>query len=54
MFANGLNCFKEGQNNIQDEDTPGRPTMVSAPEMVDSVSVLILTDRRVTMENISE
>ena len=28
--------------------------MVSTPEMVDSVNPLILTDRKVTLENISE
>ena len=31
-----------------------RPTMASTPEMVDSVNVLILPNRGVTVENISE
>ena len=46
--------FKEIQNSIQDEDRPGSPIIVSTPEIVDSVKVLILTDRKVTIENISE
>ena len=36
---------------IQDED---RPIKVSTPEMVDLVNALILADRRVTLEVISE
>ena len=43
--------FKEGQNSIQDKD---RPTMVSTPEMVDSVNAPILADRRVTIKDISK
>ena len=38
--------FKDIQNSIQDEDRSGRPTMVSSPEIVDSVNVLILSDNR--------
>ena len=36
--------FKEGQNSIQDEERPGKITLVSTPEMVDSVNALILAD----------
>ena len=42
--------FKEGSNNIQNEDSSERPTMVSTPEMGDSVNALILADRRVTLK----
>ena len=43
--------FKRSQNSIQD---PGRPTRENTPEMVDSVNVLILANRRVTIKDISE
>ena len=43
--------FKEGQNSIQDE---GMPTIASTSEMVDSVNALILVDRRVATQDISE
>ena len=46
--------FKEGQNRIEGEDRPDRPIMVSTPEMLDSVNVLILADRRVRIEEIYE
>ena len=46
--------LKEGRNNIPDEDKPGRPKMVSTPEIVDSDNALNLTIRRVTIENISQ
>ena len=43
--------FKEHQNSIQDEH---RPKIVRTPEMVDSVYALILADKKVRMEDISE
>ena len=46
--------FKDGRLSIEDEDKPGRPTMASTPEMVDSVNALILADSNVTIEDISE
>ena len=46
--------FKEGRYIIQDEDRPGRPTKARTPEMVDLVNAFILSDKRVTVENISE
>ena len=33
---------------------PGKPTMASTPEMVDSVNALILADRRIIIKDISE
>ena len=42
--------FKKGQNSVQDEDRPGRPKLISTPEMADSVNVLIFIVRRVTIE----
>ena len=49
-----VKLFKEGLNNIQDEDRPGRSTKESTPEMLYLVNALILTDRRVRIEDISE
>ena len=46
--------FKEGQNSIQGEDRLSRSTLMSIPEMVDSVNALILTDRKVTIEDSSK
>ena len=46
--------FKEGRNRIQDENRTGRPPMASTPEMVDSTNALILDDRKVIIEDISE
>ena len=46
--------FKESRNSIKDEDRLARNTMASTPEMVDSVNALILTNRKVTIEDISE
>ena len=54
MFTNGLNCLKKGQNDVQDEERPNRSTIASTSEMLDSVNVLILAERRVTTEDISE
>ena len=42
------NLFKDAQNSIQNENMPGRPTMV------DSVNMLLLADKRVKTEDISE
>ena len=44
--TSGLNWIKTAQT--------GRSTIVSTPEMVDSVKELILADRIITVENISE
>ena len=46
--------YKWAQNSIQDEDRPSRPTMTSTLEMVDSVNALILVNRRVIKDDISE
>ena len=46
--------FKKGWNSIQDEDMSYRPTMVNIFEMVYSGKALILTDRKLEVENISE
>ena len=46
--------FIKSRNSIQDEDRLDRLTMVSTLEMNDSVNVLILSDRRVTIEGISK
>ena len=46
--------FKEGQNIIQNEDRSRKFEIASTPEMVDSVNGLILFERKVTVEDISE
>ena len=52
MFTNGLSCLKEPQNSIQNEDKSGRFTMASTPETVDSVNLLLLADRGITIEDV--
>ena len=44
--------FKEIWNSIQDEDRSDRTAMSSTPEMVDSINTLILSNRRITIEEI--
>ena len=46
--------FKEDRNRIQDEDMPHRSAMASPVEIADSVNALILADKKVMKENISE
>ena len=53
-FYKWVKLFKESWNSIQDEVRPVKPTMVSPPEMLDSVNALILADRRIRIEDISE
>ncbi len=38
MFTDGLKCLKKVKIVFQDENRPGRPTMASIAEMVDSVT----------------
>ncbi len=45
--------FKESRNSIQNEDESDRPTIVSTPVMVYSVNGIILTDRKVNIDDIS-
>ena len=47
-----VKMLKEFQNSIQDEDKPDKSTIVSTSEMVDSIRVPNLSDRRVTTEDI--
>ena len=54
MYTNRLNTLKTVKIVKKDKDWMGRPTMVNTPEMVDSVNALILADRRVTVEDITE
>ena len=46
--------FQEGWNSIKDKDRSSRPIIACTPEMMDSVYVLILVYRRITIEEISE
>ena len=53
MVYKWAKLFKEGQNSVEDEDRPGRPTEVRSPEVIKSVNDLIQSDRRVTVEDIA-
>ena len=49
-----VKLLKEGWNSIQDEDRSGRSKIASPSEMVDSGNTLILADRSLMIEDISE
>ena len=53
MFTNGLYCLKNIKM-IFKMKTGQAGTVASTPEMMDSVNAHILTDRRVTIKEISE
>ena len=53
MFSNELDCLKKVKI-VFEIKSAGRSTMMSTPEMVDSFNELILTDRRVTIDDISK
>ena len=46
--------LKEDQKSIWDEDSPGRSSMATTPEMVDSVNGFISANRRITREDVSK
>ena len=46
--------FKEGWNSIQDENRSGKFKMATTSKIVNSVNPLILADRRVIIEGVSE
>ena len=54
VYRWAINCLKKAEVIFKNEDRPGWHTMVGIPEMVDSVDTLILANRRVTREDISE
>jgi len=45
--------FKEGRRSVEDEDRPERPTEVRYPELMKSVNGLVLSNRRVTVDDIA-
>ena len=49
-----IKLLKESLISIEDEVKSDRPTIVSTAEIVDSVYALILADKRVKIEDISE
>ena len=46
--------FKRGRQSTNDELRPGRPVDVSTPEMVKLVHKTVLSDRRMTLEQIAD
>ena len=46
--------FKEGHISIKDEPRKGRPSEVNTPEKQQAVNDLILTERRITVEEIDQ
>ena len=53
--TNGLNCLKNARILFKIKTgQAGKATMETTPEMVDSVNLLILTDRRGIIEYISK
>ena len=46
--------FKEGRTSIKDEPRQGRPSEVNPPEKQQAVNDLILAERRITVEEISQ
>ena len=51
MFTKGLNCLRKVEMVFR---MPSSPITVSTPKVVDSVKALILVDKRVTREDISD
>ena len=54
MFRNGQHYLKKAEISIMIKHSFGRDTTGNKPEMVESVNVRILADRRVTTEDIFE
>ena len=46
--------FKEGRISIKDEPRPGRPSEVNTPKKQQAVNDLILTERRINVEEIAQ
>lgn len=51
---NWVASFKRGKISVEDDDRPGRPISVSTPENVNAVHDMILSDRRISIKQISE
>ena len=46
--------FKEGQQSVESEERPGRPSTSKNPEMINKVRDLVLQDRRITIREICD
>lgn len=46
--------FKDGRQSLGDDEHPGRPVSATDQSMVDHVEQLVLDDRRVTVEEVSD
>jgi hypothetical protein len=46
--------FRDGRENLDDDERSGRPTTVRTPDMIETVRELISTDRRMTLRMMEE
>jgi transposase len=46
--------FRDGSDSVEDDERSGRPTAVPTPDMFETVSELISTDRRMTLRMMEE
>ena len=51
---NWITSFKSRKVSVEDDDRPGKPISVSTPENVNAVHDRILSDRRISIRQISE
>ena len=51
---NWVASFKRGKVSVEIDDRAGRPISGSTPENVDAVHNMILSDRRISIEQLSE
>ncbi|UYV80343.1 GVQW3 [Cordylochernes scorpioides] len=47
-------CFKDGRKSIADDSRSGRPLTSITDRNIGQVRVLIVADRKITIDNISE
>ena len=47
------NRLKEGQENVNDDACPGRPSMSATDEKIEAVKKMILDNRRITIREIA-
>jgi transposase len=46
--------FRDGRENLEDDERSGRPTAVRTPDMMETVRKLISTDHRMTLRMMGE
>ena len=49
---NWVNKFKRGRTSTSDEHRSGRPLEVSTPEIIDKIHDMVVTDRRVKVDEL--